>query len=70
MNKHQMLNEEDLTLMEKIKDVRESLECINNVFNNITDHTLIDSCVYEMNSLNMKYSFYLQECKSKGIVKA
>lgn len=41
---------------------------LNSLYNNydyITDETLIDSYIYEINSLNSKYAYYLRMCKNK-----
>ena len=34
----------------------------------ITDPNLIDAHIYEIKALNMRYKYYLDQCKDKGII--
>jgi len=44
------------------------LDAIYSSLDSVTDPVLIDGFIYEISAVNMKYKFYLQQCKDKGIV--
>ena len=50
-----------------INDVRARLIAARDAFNNITDDALIDSCIYEIISLNKRYRYFLRLAKEGGI---
>ncbi|MBQ2752888.1 MAG: DUF2508 family protein [Firmicutes bacterium] len=50
-----------------INDVRARLIAARDAFNNITDDALIDSCIYEIISLNERYRYFLRLAKEGGI---
>ncbi|MBE6008019.1 MAG: DUF2508 family protein [Lachnospiraceae bacterium] len=50
-----------------INDVRSRLFIAFDAFNNITDDALIDSCIYEIISLNERYRYFLRLAKEGGI---
>ncbi|MDR1688665.1 MAG: YaaL family protein [Clostridiales bacterium] len=57
-------NNEILQILEKIVL---DLNNLHNNFDQVTEPILIDSCIYEIHSLNMKYQYYLQICKDRGV---
>ncbi len=61
------IKNEKFEILDKINNILVELECLNNRFNNVTESDLIDSCIYEINALNMRYSYYMKLCKEKGI---
>jgi len=34
----------------------------------LTDQNLIDAHIYEMKAVNMRYKYYLEMCKERGIM--
>ena len=54
-------------ILEGITDVRERLKAAREQFNTDTDEALIDSCIYEIISLNARYKYYLHLAKEEGI---
>ena len=50
-----------------IEDVKSRISSAMDVFNNITDDALIDSCIYEIISLNERYRYFLRLAKEGGI---
>ena len=66
--KKQELSGEDIIILATLEQLKKDLDAIYSSLDSVTDPVLIDSFIYEMNAVNMRYKFYLQECKSKGIV--
>ena len=70
-----MVNKEEVSaqdlrkeaLLESIREVKGQLESVYCIFNNTTDKELTESCIYEMNSLYAKYSYYINCAKNEGI---
>lgn len=60
--------EENKKIMQKISEIEDLIETNNNVFNYVIDEELIDGCIYELNALYQKHSYYIKLCKNKGIV--
>lgn len=55
-------------IVESIKKVTENLNQAYNNFNLITDPELIDSCIYELKSMQLKYQYLIQQAKELGII--
>jgi len=66
--KKRELSGEDIIILSTLEQLKKNLDAIHSSLDSVTDPTLIDSFIYEMNAVNMRYKFYLQQCKSKGIV--
>ena len=60
--------EEDLEILEILEYLKQDLDYVHNCLDNITEPLLIDSYIYEIQSLNKKYQFYLRLCKQKGLM--
>ncbi len=58
-------NEEIILILDSLKD---DLNYVHNCLDYITDPILIDSYIYQLQSLNMKYKFYIQLCKERGLI--
>ena len=54
-------------VMAGIEDVKNRIYTAMDTFNNITDDSLIDSCIYEIISLNERYRYFLRLAKEGGI---
>lgn len=57
---------EELEVIAKVREIKKELDTVLNIFDYIVDKDLIDSCIYDINSLNMQYSYYIRLCKEKG----
>ncbi|MCL2388386.1 MAG: YaaL family protein [Defluviitaleaceae bacterium] len=66
--KSKRLSREDLELVIALEAVKSDMEFLHNCFDHTTDAILVDSLVYELKSANLKYQYYLNQCKEKGIV--
>ena len=62
------LSEEDKTILQTIDQIQADLDSIYKSLDFATDPALIDSFIFEMNALNMRYKFYLEECRQRGII--
>lgn len=47
-------------IKKEIEDLQQSLETANSNFNNVSDPDLIDSCIYELNALSLRYKYLLR----------
>lgn len=59
---------EDMEIITTLQLLKEDLDYVHNCLDHITDPVLIDSYIYQIQAINMKYRFYLQLCKDKGLM--
>jgi len=62
------LTAEDIEIVAALEAVKSDMDFIHNCFDQITEAILIDSLIYELKALNLKYQYYTNLCKEKGIV--
>ena len=62
------LTQEDIEIVAALEAVRSDMEFLHNCFDHTTEAILIDSLIYELKALNLKYQYYIGLCKEKGIV--
>ena len=55
--------EERRQLVEGMKQTRDQLNFAYAQFNTYTDPDLVDACVYEINSLQSRYSYFVRQVK-------
>ena len=55
--------EERRQLMEGMRETRNLLNCAYAQFNSYSDPDLVDACVYEINALQSRYSYYVRQMK-------
>jgi isoleucyl-tRNA synthetase len=66
-NKKQ-ISEEDKAILQAIDQIKVDLNSIYKSLDFATDPALIDSFIFEMNALNMRYKFYIEECRQRGLI--
>ena len=66
--KSQRLSDEDIEIVAALEAVKSDVDFLHNCFDHTTDEILIDSLIYELKAANLKYQYYLNLCKEKGIV--
>lgn len=52
----------------ELEKLKIELDSVYSVFENVTDPDLIDSSIYQLNSLQQRYRYLLRELKNKDIV--
>ena len=62
------LTPEDAFILSALEKLKKDLDTIHRNLDSVTDPVLIDSFIYEMNALHMRYKFYLQQCKDKELI--
>lgn len=62
------IDSDDKRIIDMLYDVKRELDYVHQEFDNITDAILIDSFIYEIQALNMKYQYYIKLCKEKGLI--
>ena len=60
--------EDDTSIMEAIEILRQELEDLHNRFDQATEPVLVDSIIYEIQAVQLRYMYYLELCKERGIV--
>ena len=63
--KKQVVEGEDILFA--LKYVQMQLECARKSFEALTDENLIDSCIYEIISLQRKYAYFLNIAREMGL---
>ncbi|MCL2573615.1 MAG: YaaL family protein [Defluviitaleaceae bacterium] len=66
--KKKEISGEDIIILATLEKLKKDLDAIYSSLDSVTDPVLIDSYIFEMNAINMRYKFYLRQCKDKGIV--
>lgn len=61
------LSLDDKDILKNIKKLKLQMDCVYDQLNFVTDETLIDGYVYEMKSIHMKYNYYINLCKQRGL---
>ena len=68
--KKRQLEREDVFILATLEKLKKDLDNIHLSLDAVTDPDLIDSFIYEMNAINMRYKVYLNICKEKGLISA
>ncbi len=63
--KKQVAEGEDILFA--LRHVQMQLECARKSFELLTDENLIDSCIYEIISLQRKYAYFLNIARERGL---
>ena len=48
--------------------LRRELEVLHNKFDQATEPALVDSIIYEMQAVQLRYMYHLDLCKERGLV--
>ena len=60
---------EEIEILNHLETLKKDLDFLYSSFDYVTDPILIDSYIYEIKSVQMKYQFYLNLCKEQGLSK-
>ncbi len=61
------LTPEEREIIDSLKRLQREIDAINNNLNFITDPTLIDSYIYQMKAVKIRYQYYLNQCKEREL---
>ncbi|MFP4697742.1 MAG: YaaL family protein [Eubacteriales bacterium] len=61
-------NYEEELLLKDIEEVRKALSIAYTNFENVTEPDLIDSCIYELQAIQMKHQYLINLAKDRNIV--
>jgi len=50
-------------IQDKINEIRSRMEIVDNLFSNLSNHDLIDACVYEKMALTARYNYLLKQAR-------
>ena len=59
--------EEEKEVLRTLENLRCDLDVTQKNLDTVTDETLIDSYIYELKAVQMKYAYYIKLCKEKGL---
>jgi len=62
------ISEEDKEIVIALNELNAEIQGLHLCLDSMTDPNLIDAHIYEIKALNMRYKYYLELCKAKGIV--
>lgn len=66
-NQKNLLSYEEKYLVAEIKSTKAALAAAYSSFDYAIDPTLIDSCIYELNSVQKRYMFLLERARESNI---
>ena len=66
-SKKAKLSAQDKELMNQLKALKTELDTIHTSLAYTTDEALIDSFIFQNMALNMRYKYYLNMCKERGL---
>ena len=58
---------DDQLVLSALDSLRRDLDTAYSSFDSTTNPALIDSYIFEIKALNMKYQYYIELCKQKGL---
>jgi hypothetical protein len=61
------LSHEDELIVSALNAVKSDLDILHNRYDQATDPLLIESIIYELKAANLKFMYYLNLCKDRGI---
>ncbi|MDR2904039.1 MAG: YaaL family protein [Clostridiales bacterium] len=59
--------QEDLEVLSALEKIKRDLAFVHQNLEYATHPALIDSYIYEIKSLHLRYQFYIRLCKEKGL---
>lgn len=62
-NTQDVLSEEERQIMELLKETQEEIDQIHNKYDYATDQSIIDSYIYQLKALHLRYEHLLNEVK-------
>lgn len=63
----EMAGADDVSLVAAIQAVNAQIDVINTNLNNVSDPMLIESYIYELKALHVKFDYLTKQCKERGV---
>lgn len=57
----------DTSILQELNEIEMQISIMNNKFDIVTQPELIDSCIYQLGSLEAQYNYLLAEARRKGL---
>ncbi len=67
-NENKSISSDDMDILNTLDLLERELELAHKNLDYLTDSSLIDGCIYEIKALHMKYKYYLNICKERGLI--
>jgi len=58
---------EESEIYRNLQTLGNQLSLLHDQYDFITDPALIDGCIYEIKSVQMKYKYYIRLCRERGL---
>ena len=68
IRQRQQSTEDNGSILSSVESLRSELDFLHNKFNQATEPVLIDSIIYEIQAVQMRYTYYLEICKERGLI--
>jgi len=62
------ISDEDAEIVVALNELNMEIKSLHMCLDSMTDPNLIDAHIYEIKALNMRYKYYLERCKERGII--
>ncbi|MDD6339036.1 MAG: YaaL family protein [Butyrivibrio sp.] len=66
-NRKTLISYDEKYLEDELREAKNALAAAYSNFDNVTDPNLIDYCIYQVNSLQMKYQFLVERARLTGL---
>ncbi|GEM_PF-293700 len=66
--KNPNISAEQEEILEALHKIQEDLEMAYQNFEYATDPQLIDSCIYELKALQLRYEYYLEQAREQDLI--
>lgn len=65
-----LLSYDEKYLLDELAQSKNALDAAYSCFENATEPDIIDSCIYQVNSAQIRYKFLLERAKASGLTVA
>ena len=62
------MSAEEKEIFSNLQHLGSQLSLLHDQYDFLTDPALIDGCIYEIKSVQMKYKYYVRLCREHGLV--
>lgn len=52
--------------MDELSSIRSQLQCAYSAFNNLTDPSITDACIFEISALKSRYNYAIKNIRDLG----